>query len=319
MFRAELLTQGKHTLLSSPLPDIPKSSAFACGLYLSGKVYICGGRSENAESARYIYVYSFADNSWSTLPAAPQIYGQAVVALGLITLIGGCTADQWKVTDNIVCWIPKDQTWKEVLPSMPTKRVRPAVINNREILIVAGGLGVDLETTLDSVDVLNLVDQKWYSLPSLKIPKPLSCAHLIDCGEEMQLLGGIDQTKEGNLLSWKLKWSEIQLHAAKKGKKRTPADWIPAKDTPLRFATYISAGSNPLSVGGTKNDRHTTSQIYAFTPQKDKWSQVGRLSQPRAHACVVPLSNTALFVVGGCVNPKNVEETLLTSVEFLYL
>jgi hypothetical protein len=328
VFRGDLVLQGQQKLHSWTFPRLPQPTAFASGVFINGRIYIGGGRSSDTDTARNVHVYSLSEKAWSLLPPAPQIYSQMVVVNGHLTLVGGCDADNWKVTNGISQWDSKKKKWTQDLKPMRAKRVRPATTVHKGFLIVAGGLGEDLTRPLDSFEMTDLVKWEWVLIPKLHLPKPLSCLEIIDKADTLYLAGGVDGAKMPSTAMWCVSSKEvIQAFEStnKKSKSKNPSKqeeclWMERTPVPFLNATFVSGGSVPLCVGGTDSGQKGLSpNILAYSVSADKWALAGSLRVSRCHACVVTLSSTSLLVTGGYRHPKSTEESMIDESELIYL
>ena len=323
-FRSDLITSANQQLLASPLQDIPIPSAFGSGILLYGKIYIGGVRCHDAESSRVVHVLSLHSLSWTSLPPAPLLYSQLVDVGGHITLIGGCDASTWKVTDKTMTWDPAGERWVETLPRMPVKRVRPGVMTSEGVVVVAGGLAEDMKRTLDTVDVFDIAHHQWSSVAPLSLLRCMSCAHLVRCGDWVYLLGGMGEEKVAIVDMWVTSWSEVVPDREKsKGRgrgKKGGAAWVCKGKTPVTNASYFSSGSIPICVGGSDPEsKRPSNAVQLFNATTSQWTKGGTLGVSRAHPCVVPISGTAFVVVGGCKSAQQVDDSMVATAEYMFL
>ena len=321
--------QGNQKLRSFSFPHLPTPTAFTSGVFLNGKVYVSGGQTADAKTARVVHVYSLSEKAWSTLPLpSPLIYSQVVAISNQLTLIGGCDASSWKVTNVIGQWDSKKKQWTFDLKPMKIKRVRPAVVVHKGFLIVAGGLGEDLLHPLDSVEFADLVKFEWTIVKKLQLPKPLSCIWLIAGADALYVVGGLDDKKVASARMWSVSTKDLlqALESAnKKSKLKSSSSshgeslWAEKSSTLSTNASFISGGVVPLCVGGTDSKKSPSPTISAYSSSADRWVPVGLLHVPRCHSCIVTLSSTSLVVIGGYRHPQHVEESLVSDSEFIYL
>lgn len=324
-FRSDLITDASQHLIASPLQDIPIPSAFGSGTLIDSKVYVGGVRCHDAESSRLVHVFSLHSLSWSSLPPAPLLYSQLVGIGGRVTLIGGCDASTWKVTDKSATWDPEGQSWVETLPQMPVKRVRPGVVSSDGVIVVAGGLAEDMKHALDTVDVLDVTHRQWSSVAALSLPKAMSCAHLVRCGDTVFLMGGLDEEKVPVGDMWAAPWSELVLSREKsrgrgRGKRGGFLVWMHKGKTPVTNASYLSSASAPICVGGSDlESKHPSNAVQLFNVTTSQWTMGGALGVSRAHPCVVAIGGTAFVVVGGCRSTQHVEDSMVATAEYLFM
>ena len=284
-----------------------------------------GVRCHDAESSRLVHVFSLHSSAWSSLPPAPLLYSELVGVGGHVTLIGGCDASTWKVTDKTATWDPDGERWVKSFPPMPVKRVRPGLTSSDGIVVVAGGLAEDMKHALETVDVLDVTHHQWSSVSSLRLPKPMSCCHLVWCGDKVYLMGGLDEEKKPVGEMWVIPRSELVTAREKskgrgKGKKGGVSVWMHKGKTPVTNGSYFSSGSSPICVGGSDPEsKRPSSAVQLFNAATSQWAMGGALSVSRAHPCVVAVSATAFVAVGGCKSAQHVEDSMVATAEYLFL
>ena len=90
-------------------------------------VYVGGGYSDRL-GAQTIFKYSISHDTWTPLPHCPTIhYGLASLDKKLV-VIGG--KSHGEPTNNV--YTLKDDTWKEILPPMPTPRFLLSTLSHEE-------------------------------------------------------------------------------------------------------------------------------------------------------------------------------------------
>ena len=135
------------------------------------------------------YSYNVSSKKWSKLPKCPYQFSSLAVINGHLTAIGGCTAYNNKDTyTNKLLSLP---SYKEVFPTMPTKRQGTTAVTSKEHLIVAGGeIGQSNADKLNTVEMMDTKNLVWSTVASL--PHPYSDAPMIICGYQLYMLGEWD-------------------------------------------------------------------------------------------------------------------------------
>ena len=308
---------------SIKLPDMPMRAVSYATTIHNNKVYISAMyKDESGKVVHPVLVYSTDEHKWSTLPE--QQRGSAIAVVNdHITLIGGRDVSAGKVTNVLSTWYEEEGQWKQVLPPMPTRRVRSAVISHNNLLLVTGGVAEHGSTVLDTTDVLDLTTMKWTTPQGLRLPIPLWTHHLALCGEYLYLVGGVVVCpvlfpKDFNSQAWRVKWSDVKQTAAPHHSQPPRGVWTRIADPPTLRPTAASCGGTLHTVGGVTRDRKPIRTVYTYITAKNQWVSVGDMSVGRAWHCAVPLSSTSMFVAGGRVlNEGKASDSLLTELLLL--
>ena len=258
---------------------------------------------------RPMFVYSTSELMWSTIPEQQNASAIAVVN-DRITLIGGRDVSTRKVTNMLSTWYEKGQ-WKQVLPPMPTGRVRPAVISHDNLLLVTGGVAEDDSTVLNTTAVLDLTTLKWITPERLSLPVPLWMHHVALCEEYLYLMGGDTAYPcvcippgTANTQAWRAKWSDVKQTAVSQHSQPRRGVWTRIAGPPILAPTVVSCGGTLYTVGGVTRDETFITTVYAYITAKNHWVPVGSMSMGRMLHCAVPLSGTSMLVAGGMVQKK---------------
>ena len=289
------------------LPDMP-IEAESCGATIhNSKVYISalyveGNRGANDKAVFPVLVYSTNEHKWSTLSYQQRAATMTVVN-NHITMIGGRDVSTGKTTNTLSTWY-EDGRWKQVLPPMPTRRSRPAVISHDNLLLVTGGVAEDVSTTLNTTDVLDLTTMKWSTPEGLNLPIPLWGHHLAICGEYLYLVGGAlvfpwQSHKDYNSQAWRAKWSDAKQTAVPQHSQSQRGVWIRIADPPSLCPTPVSCGGTLYTVGGQTRDGNLINTVYSYITARNQWVSVGDIGVGRYVHCAVPLSSNTIFVAGG--------------------
>ena len=280
----------------------------------NGKVYIS---TINDDEKWCVLVYCTNEQKWNVLEGTERHQGSAITLVNdHITLIGGSENETEMPTNTLSTWYEEEGRWKQVLPPMPTGRVRPAVISHDNLLLVTGGLAEDGSTVLNTTDVLDLTTMKWSTPEGLNLPVPLWGHHLALCGEYLYLVGGAtvcpwQSPEDLNFQAWRVKWSDVKQTAAPQHSQPQMGIWRQIADPRTLFPTAVSFGGTLYTVGGHARDGKPISTVYSYIPAKNQWMSVGDMSVERAVHCAVPLSSNTIFVAGGTEQSYSAELLLL--------
>ena len=308
---------------SLKLPNMPVGAVSFGATIHNSKVYISAScEDESGKVVRPVLVYSTDEHKWNTLPERQGASAIAVVN-NHITLIGGCDVSTRKVTNTLSTWYEEEGQWKPVLPPMPTRRVRSAVISHDKLLLVTGGLAEGLSTVLNTTDVLDLTTMKWTTPQGLNLPVPLWRHCLALCGEYLYLVGGVmvysvQSSKDANSQAWRVKWSDVKQTASPQHSQPQRGVWTRIADPPTLFLTAASCGGTLHTVGGASRDIKPIRTVYTYNTARNQWVSVGDMSVGRTGHCAVPLSSSTIFVAGGEVVNEG-KSTRFPSTELLRL
>ena len=311
---------------SVKLPDLPIPTCTASAVMINDHIYVCGGLCGGVDLARQVQVYDVNHNVWNTLPHSPQCYSQGVAINSKLVLIGGREAASGGVTNLVSTWT--GQEWQQDLPLMPTKRFRPGVTTYHTFVVVAGGLAEDEQTLLSSIDILNITTHQWWTLTNLQLPQPMfaiqctiSSAHLCVTNARISydVATGASTSVNG---VWQLPVTALEK-VLTPGDDVTPHQWTNVAPIPYFNSAILQDTAHIVAVGGNdksgNNPGEPKSDIFVYNPDRDVWSKVGQLGVPCAYCAVVSLSKTSFIVCGGCTDPRDPRNTLLSSVEVVHV
>ena len=306
------------------LPDMPMGALSYGATIHNSKVYIisayCSDENEKFECP--VLVYSTIEHKWSSLPKHRNGAALAVIS-NHVTLIGGQDVSTGMFINAPSTWHEEEGRWKQVLPPMPTRRYRSAVTSCDNLLLVTGGVAVDVTTVLHTTDVLDLNTMKWTTPERLHLPVPLWRHHLSVCREYLYLVGGTmvcpwRTTKDDNSQVWRAKWSNVKQTAAPQHSQPRRSVWTRIADPPSLNPTPISCGGTLYTVGGRTRNNKPISTVYTYITTRNQWVSVGNMSVDKVWHCAVPLSSSTIFVAGGRVTNEG-KHTFSPLTELLLL
>ncbi len=135
-----------------------------------------------------IYSYTVPDSKWTKLPSCKYENFSMVAIDGKLTTIGGQEGSISSETNVLLTLTPGrlfGNSWKEVVPPMPTKRIKPAAVTNHTHLVVAGGIE-GLVSARDAVEALDTSTLQWFTAKSL--PQPVGFPQMTLCGGHISLI-----------------------------------------------------------------------------------------------------------------------------------
>ena len=256
---------------------------FGAAAVLGNTVYI----SQDYE----IFAYANTQDVWTKLKRCEHGYFSLAVIDDRLTTIGGSYANI--ATGNLFCLTEcsSEMKWEELLPPMPTARIRPAVVTTPTNLIVAGGLNGDALTVVEVLDTNTL---EWFLASS--IPKALGSPHMSLCGGNLYL------SEHNTIFSCSVEELLKSCKPASTDSSDGGSVWTKLADIPVsHWASLMTYSGCVLSIGGSdKYDEGTpTGAIHCYDERSDSWSVIGEMPTPRYDTLVAVLPSNELIMVGG--------------------
>ena len=260
------------------------------------------------ERSNSVLAYNSTNNKWSELPKCPNCDFSLAIVNSLLTAIGGKTSND-EVTNSLLSLT--DNKWTKRFPPMPTKRWSTAVVCSGKSLVVAGGVG-EGRKRLSAVEVMDTENLQWSKANSL--PHPLYHASSTLCGDQVDMLGGFDQSGKKSksvftcslaaLLqshhphSLGLRLKTLSLASGPKDLNRSEV-WNQLANTPVTFSTCASLHGQLLAVGGCDSDDKETTATHMYNTTTNSWEVISHMTAPRSQCLVAVLPHNELVVVGG--------------------
>jgi hypothetical protein len=220
------------------------------------------------------------------LPKCPHGFYSLAIVNGQLTAISGYTSGL-KVTNKL---LSLQTEWKEIFPPMPTKRSSAAAVTTKEHLIVAGGYG-EVVGNLTTVEVMNTRTLIWSTVASL--PHPYRETSLTICGDQLYMLGGVDDEGETK--------SVLTCSLTELLQSSSSSIWYIVTDVPAYFSTCAAVNGELLAVGGCDEDGRPSSAIHKYNPTANSWDLISNMPTARWDSLVAVLPTNEMMVVGGQV------------------
>ena len=237
-----------------------------------------------------VYSYTVPENKWTKLPQCKYEYlTMAVINDALIT-IGG-RDDRLRATNTLFSL--SGSSWEEVLPPMPTKRVRPTANNTPTHLVVAGGEQSTIG--LATVEVLNTKTFQWSTANSLL--EAVRFPQMTTCGGCIYLA-----SSDNKVFSCPVEDLLKSTNSSDGGSVWTKQANIP---TPWWYSLATLRG-RVLAIGGEVGG-NPTGAIHCYDAATNSWSVVGEMPTPRYQVLTAVLPSNELVVVGGDVSYTTTE------------
>ena len=277
-------------------------------IVISGKVY-CGGGESDYENHYQVYCYSPSEDTWNTLPACDvRRFGLGQVRGKLVT-VGGRKKTDDEVTNEVYEFDEVTRSWKQSIPTMPTARTSPAVLNHHSTLTVAGGNTGHGRTAV--VEVFREETSQWHTTEPLPF-RWLSPSSLL-INNRWYLLGG---ATEGEGYSNRAVCAHVGLFLQKAlphDQASTDRDstnnsaWEVLPNTPHYVPATATFGASLLAVGGSTTNEwppNPKAAVHVYSPCTNAWIHISNLPVPRVGTATAMLSPTELLVISGWIRGR---------------
>lgn len=240
-----------------------------------------------------VYSYTVPANKWSKLqPSKYQDFSMAVIN-DKLTTIGGAYHSKifgYAVTNNLHTL--SEGSWGKYLPSMPTKRLKPATVAIPTYLVVAGGM-TSTYKSLSTVEILNTETLRWSTASSS--PKVDSFFNMTVCDGYFYL------SEHKTIFSCSV---EELLKSTSTKSSDGGCVWTKLADIPVSHNSLATLRGRVLAIGGVGGGKPTQA-IHQYDQNTNSWSTsvIAKLPTPRYESLAVVLLNDELVVVGGYRSP----------------
>ena len=251
-----------------------------------------------------LHAHNVYTGKWNKLPKCPQSDFTLVVVNGVLRAVGGIDSSG-NATNKLLSLVGNGK-WVEQLPCMPTKRCwTTAVYSGKTLVVIGGASGVRLKR----VELMDIDSLQWFIASEL--PHPLCEASATVCGDNLYLVGGLDQ--DGNATKSVLTCCLSTLvQSAKpatlggrseKAFSQTEQVWREVASLPVAHSTCASLNGQLIAVGGWDSDnKKSTNSVYAYDPTTDRWDVISLMPTARSRCLVAVLPGNQLMVLGGCTS-----------------
>ena len=239
--------------------------------------------------------YDSSSKRWREVPKCPYEQCSLAIISGQLTTVGGMDI-HCKFTNKLLSLQTgkRQNEFKEIFPSMPTKRCCPTAATIKEHLIVAGGLfgfsSIQVTTTVEVMDTKTLV---WSTVASL--PHPYTRASGTICGDQLYMLGGSDaKGKTKSVLT-------CSLTKLLQSSSSSSSIWHRVADAPAYRSTCAAVKGELLAVGGCSEDDKPTiaMAIYKYDLTTNSWYLISNMPSFGYQSLVAVLPSNEMMVVGG--------------------
>ena len=256
-------------------------------------------------------VYSYtATSGWASLPDCLYVGSGLAVIDHLLTAIGGNAGSE--LTNKLFSLTGEgsDKKWTEVFPPMQTERREMSALCTGTSLIVAGGIGFVMLTT---VEVMNTETQQWCTAAAL--PDTICNFSATICGDQIYMLGGQDKSWNSTNSVYTCSLSALLQSCS------SPSDksgvWSRVADCPAKWSTCASLLGQMLAIGGLGyGNKLATTAVFVYEPTTNSWTVISQMLYGRSLSLVAVLPGNQLMVVAGTDNDSNKTDTVqFASVE----
>ena len=215
------------------------------------------------ESDLLVQAYDINTSTWSTLPPSP-VYCESAVVNGQLTLIGGRDTSRGKITNEIWSWHEEEKEWRKTIPSVPTGRLCPGVVQSGNVVAVLGGRTSDDKTVLNTVDILNTATLQWMTSHSLKLPISMYSMKTATCDGHVYIACAWDRPDRPVKRVFKFPLSVLDQAVAKQQVQDNPpkCQWTEVEETPFYCLGLLPTSHHPLVVDGCDSSLSSSSSIY---------------------------------------------------------
>lgn len=278
--------------------------------WIFGAAVVCGN---DAYFSLYcdLYSYSASKDKWTKLNQCLHFHYSLAVINNNITAIGGATKGwvQKSTITNVLLIFSNSSSdegssWVEFLPPMPTKRALPAVLTTSSHLVVAGGRisqEVCNENGISTVEVLNTTTLQWFTAASL--PQAMFSPQITYCG------GCLFVSSDNIMYSCSVEWLlKSCMPASAEHAKCDVSIWNRLTDIPLVSKCgpgLATVRGHVLAIGGRNIPNDPTDIIHCYDRNKNLWSVIGSMQNPRSHFLSAVFPSGDVVVVGGREQDSN--------------
>jgi N-acetylneuraminic acid mutarotase len=186
------------------LAPLPTARANLATAEVGGLVYAVGGL-DGVNDLDVVETFDPRSGRWTTsLPLPqPRAFAGAAGLGGLLYVAGGevqLAADTFEVTNSVVVYDPKNNTWRSVAP-MPTARDRLRLVASGRYLYAIGGADLAGQS-LTTVERYDPKSNSWATMNPMVESRALPCAVQTKVGQRRVLVvvGGFEFSADGTLV-----------------------------------------------------------------------------------------------------------------------
>ena len=253
-----------------------------------------------------IYHYQVSTNQWKQCEC-PRYRCSMVYHNHLMTIGGAMSRDKKSPrTGEILSYI--DSEWKSEFPYMPTKRSRSIALtcyfNQAVLLIVIGGED-DTDTSLKTVEILDLTNPQNGWLRAHDVPETLCNSSGTVAGDYIYVIAGWSKRNNPSSTAFRCRIQDL-IHSIYQ--PNAPNVWETLPQLPAEEATCTSFHNIVIAVGGRANSV-AVHDIRTYNPDAKRWEVINYLPNPRYICFAIGVADK-LIVIGGKKDTVDKENTI---------
>ena len=291
------LQSGCYELTWENLADLPSPMYAASAVLHKVNIYVMAGGAPHDDTLNYLFSYNTKTNQWSRLP--PPGHYQAILQIlnDKLTVIGGMDNATDEVTNKVSTFNNNSNNWSSEFPNMIMPRCKPGVVTHEDHVIVLGG-GIDDDTMLDDIEVLNLTQPFQWMKSNIKLPQPMWDISLTISHDQLYIVGY--SILDGRYpTAYQLPVAPFITSIAQVFTSQQSVDWNQLPYAPHYNTALLPHSYPPVIIGGGDTQYVPTSDVAVLDITKNKWNRLASLSTARSFVAVVPISHESFLVIGG--------------------
>ena len=279
--------------------DLPIGISAAHVVRIGDYVYVGGGNRMGRDQT--VYQYTISRDLWTPLPDCPTYHHSLATWNDELIALGG------KISLNITNMVLtfRDNTWKRILPPMPTARSRLTTYTspeNKIIITVGGVIGARRNGERITTDVVEIYKRgKWYSTKRLPFPASGSSLCMINDTCYCQSGNAANSSQSRSTLHTTI--SSLCANATKNSGKSQQGTWETLRGKhPLSFPGLVNLDERLLvAMGGAYKLPPGTQYVSMYDFSRDTWVECkgAKLHVPVYRPGLVRLANDEVMLVGG--------------------
>ena len=189
-----------------------------------------------------------------------------------------------------------------------------------EHVIVAGG-GLDDDTDLDDIEVLNWLENSHWRKVSIKLPVPMYNLMLTTHDDHL-LIVGYSSSNIRYRGTYTIPLISITASGDQQHNSNTSTKWTELTVADHWRAALIPRSSPPVVVGGeVHSDKGgtTTADMKMYDNSNRSWKKIGSLSSARSVPAVAAVYDNAIIIIGGHTKGDTAANAISSSLRLVEL
>ena len=298
------LQSGYYELTWENRANLPSPMYNASAVLHKENIYVMAGNAPHDDTLDYIFSYNTKTNQWSRLPPPGHYCGILQILNDKLTVIGGVDNATNEATNKVSTFNNNSNNWSSEFPNMIMPRSLPGVVTHEDHVIVLGG-GIDDDTMLDDIEVLNLTQPFQWMKSNIKLPQPMFAVSPTISHDQLYIVG---YTTSGSMSStaYQLPVASIITSTTQSPTSGQNVDWNKLPNAPHYHTALLPHSYPPVIIGGDDIQGVPISDVAILDIVKYKWNKLASLSTARTCVAVVPISCESILVIGGHTGGKDI-------------